>query len=134
MRLIRRIIRKERHSGVQVSLPVNRAKCWPRRPCINPPSLWLKLIPAEPIPCAVPGLTSVTAVLMPTRISANIILNDQTIQLQTGMVAAWCTCPDHLAGYHKTQNRYLPCLGKTVDLGGRRIIRSEEHTSELQSH
>src|SRR5260370_32372496 len=24
--------------------------------------------------------------------------------------------------------------GKSVDLGGRRIIRSEEHTSELQSH
>src|SRR5260370_32527404 len=24
--------------------------------------------------------------------------------------------------------------GKNVDLGGRRIIRSEEHTSELQSH
>src|SRR5260370_26823530 len=25
-------------------------------------------------------------------------------------------------------------VGKSVDLGGRRIIRSEEHTSELQSH
>src|SRR3954465_11379580 len=25
-------------------------------------------------------------------------------------------------------------MGKSVDLGGRRIIRSEEHTSELQSH
>src|SRR3954466_13268932 len=25
-------------------------------------------------------------------------------------------------------------VGKSIDLGGRRIIRSEEHTSELQSH
>src|SRR5260370_9968285 len=25
-------------------------------------------------------------------------------------------------------------MGQSVDLGGRRIIRSEEHTSELQSH
>src|SRR3954467_1071398 len=25
-------------------------------------------------------------------------------------------------------------MGESVDLGGRRIIRSEEHTSELQSH
>src|SRR5260370_23619342 len=30
--------------------------------------------------------------------------------------------------------RSVGASGKSVDLGGRRIIRSEEHTSELQSH
>src|SRR5260370_17403096 len=29
---------------------------------------------------------------------------------------------------------HMKALGMSVDLGGRRIIRSEEHTSELQSH
>src|SRR5260370_25820714 len=31
-------------------------------------------------------------------------------------------------------NHCVGNLGNAVDLGGRRIIRSEEHTSELQSH
>src|SRR5258706_11259572 len=34
---------------------------------------------------------------------------------------------------HRVAARSARCRGESVDLGGRRIIRSEEHTSELQS-
>src|SRR5260221_8110394 len=42
-------------------------------------------------------------------------------------------------GKWPTRNRqycgkYTSLSSKSIDLGGRRIIRSEEHTSELQSH
>src|SRR5260370_13995085 len=35
---------------------------------------------------------------------------------------------------HAERFLHLRVFEKIVDLGGRRIIRSEEHTSELQSH
>src|SRR5258708_25417338 len=38
-----------------------------------------------------------------------------------------------LVPFTKPVSRINDQLGKSIDLGGRRIIRSEEHTSELQS-
>ena len=43
-------------------------------------------------------------------------------------VVAWASF------YQDGLDRKSVVKGKSVDLGGRRIIRSEEHTSELQSH
>src|SRR5258708_15144341 len=39
----------------------------------------------------------------------------------------------HGCGAGEWEERDEPEMGEEVDLGGRRIIRSEEHTSELQS-